>query len=151
MQAIACTNEQVRENMLEMTLPLGDDSIEQDITIDVLIGSDQFWECPTRLIRKLGNKLTALETVFDWAAQVQSVSKCNAVNCTQAVFPHPLRTLITFIPYQQTEPPILILFWEIESNGTSDINLRMCVQWRYSPKASEQFPDAIRKNSVGES
>ncbi|KAH6937078.1 hypothetical protein HPB50_025514 [Hyalomma asiaticum] len=112
-QVIPCPDEQVKETLRELSLPLGDDSIEQDATIDVLIGSDQFWECLTRRIKKLNSKLTAMETVFGWAVQGPTVSKCKAVNCAQVVV---LRSSVTD---QQTEP-IPRLFSELEGVGVSD-------------------------------
>ncbi|KAH6948869.1 hypothetical protein HPB50_026620 [Hyalomma asiaticum] len=112
-QVIPCPVEQVKETLRELSLPLGDDSIEQDATIDVLIGSDQFWECLTRRIRKINSKLTAMETVFGWAVQGPTVSKCKAVNCAQVVV---LRSSVTD---QQTEP-IPRLFSELEGVGVSD-------------------------------
>ncbi|KAH6932836.1 hypothetical protein HPB50_010194 [Hyalomma asiaticum] len=112
-QVIPCPDEQVKETLRELSLPLGDNSIEQDAAIDVLIGSDQFWECLTRRIRKINSKLTAMETVFGWAVQGPTVSKCKAVNCAQVVV---LRSSVTD---QQTEP-IPRLFSELEGVGVSD-------------------------------
>lgn len=99
--------------MRELSLPLDDDSVEQNAAADVLIGSDPFWECLTRKIRKLNNKLTAIETVFGSAVQAPTVSKCKAVKCAQAVV---LRAAVT----DQQAEPILRLFWELEGVGVSD-------------------------------
>ncbi|KAH6925638.1 hypothetical protein HPB50_008086 [Hyalomma asiaticum] len=112
-QVIPCPDEQVKGTLRELSLPVGDNSIEQDATIDVLIGSDQFWECLTRRIRKINSKLTAMETVFGWAVQGPTVSKCKAVNCAQVVV---LRSSVTD---QQTEP-IPRFFSELEGVGVSD-------------------------------
>ncbi|KAH6944257.1 hypothetical protein HPB50_002387 [Hyalomma asiaticum] len=105
--------EQVKETLRELLLPVGDDSIEKDAAIDVLIGSNQFWECLTRRIKKLNSKLTAVETVFGWAVQGPTVSKCKAVNCAQVVV---LRASVTD---QQTESTHR-LFWELEGVDVSD-------------------------------
>ncbi|KAH6948698.1 hypothetical protein HPB50_025871 [Hyalomma asiaticum] len=112
-QVIPCPDEQVKKTLRELSLPVGDNSIEQDTTIDVLIGSDQFWECLTRRIRKIKGKLTAIETVFGWAMQGPTVSKCKAVNFAHVVV---LRASVT---HQQTEP-ILRLFSELEGVDVSD-------------------------------
>ncbi|KAH6933352.1 hypothetical protein HPB50_014382 [Hyalomma asiaticum] len=112
-QVIPCPDEQVKETLRELSLPVGDNSIEQDATIDVLIGSDQFWECLTRRIRKINSKLTAMETVFGWAVQGPTVSKCKEVNCAQVVV---LRSSVT----DQETGPIPRLFSELEGVGMSD-------------------------------
>lgn len=81
-QIIPCPDEQIKVTLCKLSLLLGDDPMEQDVTVDVLIGSDNFWECLTRRTKKLSSKLTAIKTVFGWAVQRPTVSNCKAVNCT---------------------------------------------------------------------
>ncbi|KAL1484437.1 hypothetical protein MTO96_032599 [Rhipicephalus appendiculatus] len=115
-QLIPCPTEEVKTILLELSLPVGDDS-QQSLspTIDVLIGSDHFWDFLTGKVKKLTGALTAFETVFGWAVQGKASTACKRINCAQAIV---LRTTVT----DQETAPILKAFWELESIGVSDLS-----------------------------
>lgn len=114
-QLIPCPTDEVKTILLELSLPVGDLS-QQSVspTIDVLIGSDHFWDFLTGKVKRLTSALTAFETVFGWAVQGKISTACNGTNCSQAIV---LRTTVT----DQETAPILKAFWELESIGVSDL------------------------------
>lgn len=100
--------------LLELSLPVGDDSEDLTPATDVLIGSDHFWDFLTGKVKRLTGTLTAFETVFGWAVQGKVPTACTRINCTEAIV---LRTSVT----DQETAPILKAFWELESMGVSDL------------------------------
>ncbi|KAL1462058.1 hypothetical protein MTO96_027325 [Rhipicephalus appendiculatus] len=56
---------------IDISIQLADDArqINGNDNLDLLIGSDHYWLVATGRIRRLGNGLTAIETLFDWTLQ----------------------------------------------------------------------------------
>ncbi|KAH6947374.1 hypothetical protein HPB50_018529 [Hyalomma asiaticum] len=113
-QSTAFPTDEVKATLLELSLPVGDDSQDLTPAIDVLIGSDHFWDFLTGKVERLTGTLTAFETVFGWAVQGKVPTTCTRINCTEAI------VLQTTVTHQETAP-ILKAFWELESMGVSDL------------------------------
>ncbi|KAH6934966.1 hypothetical protein HPB50_002499 [Hyalomma asiaticum] len=113
-QSIAFPTDEVKAILLELSLPVGDDSEYLTPAIDVLIGSDHFWDFLTGKVKRLTGTLSAFETVFGWAVQGKVPTTCTRINCTEAI------VLQTTVTHQETAP-ILKAFWELESMGVSDL------------------------------
>ncbi|KAL1480155.1 hypothetical protein MTO96_051270 [Rhipicephalus appendiculatus] len=56
---------------IDISIQLADDArqINGNDNIDLLIGSDYYWQVATGRIRRLSNGLTAIETLFGWTLQ----------------------------------------------------------------------------------
>ncbi|KAL1468557.1 hypothetical protein MTO96_025326 [Rhipicephalus appendiculatus] len=56
---------------IDISIQLADDArqINGNDNIDLLIGSDYYWQVATGRIRRLSNRLTAIETLFGWTLQ----------------------------------------------------------------------------------
>ncbi|KAH6941335.1 hypothetical protein HPB50_016310 [Hyalomma asiaticum] len=113
-QSIAFPTDEVKAMLLELSLPVGDDSQDLTPAIDVLIGSDHFWDFLTAKVKRLTGTLTAFETLFGWAVQGKVPTACTRINCTEAIV---LKTTVT----DQETAPILKAVWELENMGVSDL------------------------------
>ncbi|KAL1469958.1 hypothetical protein MTO96_024723 [Rhipicephalus appendiculatus] len=56
---------------IDISIQLADDArqINGNDNIDLLIGSDYYWQVATGRIRRLSNGLTAIETLLGWTLQ----------------------------------------------------------------------------------
>ncbi|XP_077534685.1 uncharacterized protein LOC144146623 [Haemaphysalis longicornis] len=81
--------------------------------IGLLIGSEYIWGLTTGRMRKLGESLRAVETVFGWSVQgpIEGTSQQN--QCTETV------TLRTSVVEDKTAD-VLSKFWTLESIGITD-------------------------------
>lgn len=86
------------DSICENTIPIPDHKLQDELRklncsediimetesqqIDVLIGSDHYWDLVTGKVKKLGNKLRAVETLIGWTAHGQVPIAVTPVICS---------------------------------------------------------------------
>ncbi|XP_040067881.1 uncharacterized protein LOC120841109 [Ixodes scapularis] len=112
-QQIPVPSKHLNDQLKELNCSIGDLSNDEGpTTIDLLIGSEHFWELTTGRSRKLEGRLRAVESVFGWSVQGPVEGATEELPCYQ----------ITALNAEVTESTTDILkkFWTLETIGVND-------------------------------
>ncbi|KAH7945567.1 hypothetical protein HPB49_012990 [Dermacentor silvarum] len=135
-QVIPCPTEEIRATLLELSLPLGDDSPQgENLRIEVLVGSDHFWVFLTGKVKRLNSASTAMETVFGRAVQGWTSTRCPRISCSHAV-------VLRKSAVDRETAPMLWSFWELESIGVSH-----SLEINPDERSVEEFSNSIRSSN----
>ncbi|KAM7303336.1 uncharacterized protein ISCGN_013297, partial [Ixodes scapularis] len=112
-QRIPLPSKHLNDKLKELNCSIGDLSNDEGpTTIDLLIGSEHFWELTTGRSRKLEGRLRAAESVFGWSVQGPVEGATEEFPCYQI-------TAINAEVFESTTD-ILKKFWTLETIGVND-------------------------------